>query len=53
MPFITELVVFCPDKMADYMKLNYKGRLRLTTVTDDELLDGAALPADHATRNFF
>ena len=53
MPFITELVVFCPDKMADYMKLNYKGRLKLTTVTDDELLDGAALPADHATRNFF
>ena len=53
MPFITELVVFCPDKMADYMKENYRGRLKVTTVTDDELLDGAALPADHATRNFF
>ncbi len=53
MPFITELVVFCPDRMAEYMKENYRGRLKVTTVTDDELLDGAALPADHATRNFF
>ncbi len=53
MPFITELVVFCPDRMAEFMRENYSGRLRLTLVTDDELLAGAALPADHSTRNFF
>lgn len=53
MPFITELVVCCPDSMADFMKENYKGRLALTTVTDGELLAGRALPPDHSTRNFF
>lgn len=53
MPFITELVVLCPDPMAEYMRENYSGRLKLTLVTDDELLAGAALPADHSTRNFF
>jgi len=53
MPFITELVVLCPDPMADFMRENYRGRLKLIIVTDDELLAGSALPADHATRNFF
>lgn len=53
MPFITELVVCCPDFMADYMHENYRGRLKLTTVTDDQLLNGRKLPPDHSTRNFF
>lgn len=53
MPFIEELVVCCPDDMAVYMKENYRGRLKLTVVTDDELLAGNALPADHSTRNFY
>lgn len=52
-PFITELVVCCPDFMADYMHENYKGRLKLTTITDGELLAGNELPPDHSTRNFF
>lgn len=53
MPFIKELVVCCPDYMAGYMQENYRGRLKLTTVTDDELLNGRKLPPDHSTRNFF
>lgn len=53
MPFIKELVVCCPDSMAEYMQKNYDGRLKLTTVTDDELLAGNTLPPDHSTRNFF
>lgn len=53
MPFITELVVCCPDDMAEYMHTNYKGRLKLTTITDGELLAGNELPPDHSTRNFF
>jgi hypothetical protein len=53
MPFIKELVVCCPEYMAEYMHENYKGRLKLTTVTDDELLAGHQLPPDHSTRNFF
>ena len=53
MPFITELVVCCPDFMADYMHKHYSGRLKLTTITDDELLAGRTLPPDHSTRNFF
>ena len=53
MPFIKELVVCCPDYMADYMHQFYKGGLKLTTITDDQLLAGRTLPPDHSTRNFF
>lgn len=53
MPFIKELVVLCPDFMAEFMRANYKGRLELKIATDDEVLAGAALPPDHSTRNFF
>ena len=53
MPFITELVVCCPGFMAEHMKQNYNGRLKLITITDDELLAGNQLPPDHSTRNFF
>lgn len=53
MPFIKELVVICPDFMADFMKENYRGRLELKLATDNQVLAGAALPADHSTRNFF
>lgn len=53
MPFITELVVCCPEEMAAFLHEFYDGRLRLTTVTDDQLLAGNHLPPDHSTRNFF
>lgn len=53
MPFLTELVVCCPEKMADFLHENYTGRFKLKTITDDELLNGEHLPADHSTRNFF
>lgn len=53
MEFIKEVVVCCPDKMADYLHNNYNGRLKLTTVTDSKLLNGRQLPPDHSTRNFF
>ena len=53
MPFITELVVCCPAQMADFLHEQYKGRLHLTTITDDALLAGRQLPPDHSTRNFF
>lgn len=53
MPFITELVVCCPAHMADFLHEQYKGRLHLTTITDDALLAGRQLPPDHSTRNFF
>lgn len=53
MPFISELVVCCPDPMAGYMHEKYSGRLKLTTITDGELLGSNTLPPDHSTRNFF
>ena len=53
MPFITELVVCCPDWNVQPFKENYKGRLRLTFRTDDQLLKGRPLPEDHQARNFF
>ncbi len=53
MPFITEMVVCCPDKNVDELKEAYKGRFELKFLTDSEVLDGAELPEDHQTRNFF
>lgn len=53
MPFIEELVVCCPPQNVQPFREKYKGRLRLSFITDDELLDGEALPCDHQARNFF
>lgn len=53
MPFITEMVVCCPDNMEPFLTGNYKGRLKLTVITDSNLLAGRKLPEDHSTRNFF
>ncbi|MDO5558770.1 MAG: glycosyltransferase family 1 protein [Oscillospiraceae bacterium] len=53
MKFITEMVVCCPDNMAEFLKTNYTGRLKLTVITDSMLLAGHELPEDHSTRNFF
>ncbi|MCR5717942.1 MAG: glycosyltransferase family 4 protein [Oscillospiraceae bacterium] len=53
MPFITELVLCCPDQNADEIRNRYHGRLTLRFLTDSEVLDGRKLPEDHGTRNFF
>lgn len=53
MPFITEIVLCCPEKNVDELKKSYKGRLQLKFLTDDELLAGNPLPDDHTKRNFF
>lgn len=53
MPFISELVLCCPDAMEEEVNRRYRGRLRLRYLTDSVLLDGCRLPADHAARNIF
>ena len=53
MPFITELVLACPDFTMEEVRENYKGRLKITYITDAMLLADAKLPADHAGRNMF
>lgn len=53
MPFIEELVLCCPDVMIPEMKQRYTGRLSIRYLSDSDLLQGQALPADHAVRNFF
>ncbi len=53
MPFIEELVVCCPDKMAPELRERYNGRLNLVCITDSQLLNGKPLPEDHTKRNFF
>lgn len=53
MPFIKSLVVCCPAKNVMPFKEKYKGRLKLSFITDDELLQGEPLPSDHQARNFF
>lgn len=53
MPFVEEAVICCPDKMVDSMKKSYRGTLRLSFLTDSEVLNGAELPEDHSKRNFF
>lgn len=53
MPFIQEIVICCPDSMANSVKEHYNGRLKLKCITDSRLLDGAEVPKDPAVRNFF
>ena len=53
MLFIKEVVVCCPDKMAEELPKLYKGRLSLVIISDSEALAGNKLPEDHQTRNFF
>lgn len=53
MPFITEMVICCPDKNVEELREKYKGRFALKFLTDSQVLNGAELPADHQTRNFF
>lgn len=53
MGFIREIVVCCPDKIVDEINNNYDGILPITFLTDNEILNGKALPEDHQTRNFY
>jgi len=53
MPFITELLICCPGKNVKELKETYQGRITLKFLTDQELLKGDPLPADHTRRNFF
>lgn len=53
MPFIQEIVICCPDHVADSMREGYKGSIRLMFMPDSKVLAGRALPEDHTPRNFF
>ena len=53
MPFITEMVLCCPDKNVEELKERYHGRLELKFLTDSQILNGNELPEDHACRNYF
>lgn len=53
MPFIKELVVCCPSQNILPFREKYNGRLFLSFIADDELLNGESLPNDHQARNFF
>lgn len=53
MPFITEMVLCCPDRNVDELRERYHGRLELKFLTDSQILDGKPLPEDHSTRNYF
>lgn len=53
MPFIREIVLCCPDAMEEEVRRGYGGGLRITYLTDSVLLNGCALPSDHAARNIF
>jgi len=52
MPFIKRVLMLCPDTMAYELRRLYQGKLRLTFITDSELLGKRALPEDHLHRNF-
>ena len=52
MPFIEELLVCCPAKNVQALSEAWHGRMKLRFCTDEELLEGQPLPADHTERNF-
>ncbi len=51
LPFLEEVVVGCPAKIAEEIRREYQGRFKLTFVTDEVLLKGNKLPDDHQARN--
>ena len=53
MPFITELVLCCPDDLPERIESKYCGKLKLVYLTDSEVLAGTELPQDHTMRNFY
>ena len=53
MPFIERMLVCCPERNIAELKAKWQGRIQLSFFPDEQLLDGAALPKDHSTRNFF
>ncbi len=53
MPFIQEVVIGCPEKTKKTILETYEGNLQIKCFTDEEILEGEALPEDHAARNIF
>lgn len=53
MMFIEEVVICCPDRSAPILAPKYTGRLKLSFLTDSEVLGDSPLPKDHITRNFY
>ena len=53
MPYIEEVVLCCPDFFLGIKEEIYQGRLKLSLLTDSELLAGEPLPVDHRHRNFY
>lgn len=53
MPFITEIVICCPDGVVNAIKNAYKGNIELKFLTDSLVLAGNNLPEDHSQRNFY
>ncbi len=52
MPFIREILVFCPEKTGKVIRDEYRGNLQIRCIPDEELMRGKVLPDDHVTRNF-
>ena len=53
MTFIKEVVICCPDKSVPIINEKYSGNLKLSFLTDSEILHGSPLPKDHTTRNMY
>ena len=53
MPFIDRVLLLCPDALAKRIGELDGGRLRLSFLSDSQVLAGKPLPEDHAKRNFF
>lgn len=52
-PFINRVLIQCPQKLKPVILGGYSGRLQISIVTDNELLNDQKLPVDHVERNFF
>ena len=53
MPFIERMLVCCPKENIAELQAKWNGRIRLEFCSDEQLLNGETLPADHTERNFF
>lgn len=52
MQFIKEIVVCCPKRLQMELQKKYKGRLKITVLTDEEILGNIEAPHDAESRHF-
>lgn len=53
MPFVEEVLVICPVKMATSLNEHYQGKLHIIPIDEGRVLNGRTMPDDHTYHHYF